>query len=89
MEVTVVYALPEHQFIRKVRVSDTALVVDALAVSGVLEEYPDIDWAREAIGVWGRVRSLTTPLRPGDRVEIYRPRQVDPKAQRRSRLKSS
>ncbi|NDU86793.1 MAG: RnfH family protein, partial [Ferrovum sp.] len=37
----------------------------------------------------GRVRSLTTPLRPGDRVEIYRPRQVDPKVQRRARLKPS
>jgi hypothetical protein len=89
MEVTVVYALPEHQFIRKVKVTDRALVAEALAVSGVLEAYPDIDWAREAIGVWGRVRSLTTPLRPGDRVEIYRPRQGDPKVQRRARLKPS
>jgi hypothetical protein len=89
VEVTVVYALPEHQFIRKVKVADTALVADALTASGVLEAYPEIDWAQMATGVWGRVRSLTTPLHSGDRVEIYRPRQVDPKAQRRARLKSS
>lgn len=37
------------------------------------------------IGVWGRVRPLTTPLRERDRIEVYRPLTVDPKEARRLR----
>ena len=61
-------------------------VADALKASG---------WANEMglsvqtlrCGVWGRVRPLDTPLRTGDRVEIYRPLTVDPKEARRLRYK--
>lgn len=37
------------------------------------------------IGIWGRVRSLDTPLRDRDRIEVYRPLTVDPKEARRQR----
>jgi uncharacterized protein len=37
------------------------------------------------IGIWGRVRPLTTPLRERDRIEVYRPLTVDPKEARRLR----
>lgn len=37
------------------------------------------------IGVWGRVRSLSTMLRECDRIEVYRPLTVDPKEARRQR----
>lgn len=40
-----------------------------------------------SVGVWGRVQTLDTPLRDGDRVEIYRPLTVDPKEARRLRYK--
>jgi len=40
------------------------------------------------IGVWGRIRSLDTPLREGDRIEVYRPLQVDPKEARRQRYRA-
>ncbi|MCA3002922.1 MAG: RnfH family protein [Burkholderiales bacterium] len=36
-------------------------------------------------GVWGKARPLTHSLRDGDRVELYRPLRIDPKAQRRKR----
>jgi hypothetical protein len=38
-------------------------------------------------GVWGRVRDPSTPLRDGDRVELYRALTVDPKEARRLRYK--
>jgi uncharacterized protein len=38
------------------------------------------------VGVWGRAVSLDTQLHAGDRVEIYRPLQVDPKVARRERF---
>jgi putative ubiquitin-RnfH superfamily antitoxin RatB of RatAB toxin-antitoxin module len=37
------------------------------------------------IGIWGRVRALSTPLRERDRIEVYRPLTVDPKEARRLR----
>lgn len=37
------------------------------------------------IGIWGRVRPLSTLLRERDRIEVYRPLTVDPKEARRLR----
>lgn len=37
------------------------------------------------VGIWGRARPLTTPLRERDRIEVYRPLTVDPKEARRLR----
>jgi putative ubiquitin-RnfH superfamily antitoxin RatB of RatAB toxin-antitoxin module len=56
-------------------------VADALAASGV--EASDL-----TIGVWGRKAAATQALRDRDRVEIYRPLQVDPKVARRERFRS-
>jgi putative ubiquitin-RnfH superfamily antitoxin RatB of RatAB toxin-antitoxin module len=36
-------------------------------------------------GIWGRQRPLDTPLRDGDRVELYRPLALDPMQARRQR----
>jgi uncharacterized protein len=38
------------------------------------------------VGIWGRKAPLDTPLRDGDRVECYRPLQVDPKVARKARF---
>lgn len=40
------------------------------------------------IGVWGRIKPLTTVLRENDRIEVYRPLTVDPKEARRQRYKA-
>lgn len=37
-------------------------------------------------GIWNRSANLYTTLRDGDRVEVYRPLQVDPKVARRERF---
>ena len=60
-------------------------VLDAIRASGVLERHPELDLARQAIGIWGRACALDAPLHDGDRVEIYRPLQMDPKEARRLR----
>lgn len=62
-----------------------ATLLDALRASGVLERHPQLDPARLPVGVWGRLRPLDAVLRAGDRVEIYRPLQTDPKEARRRR----
>lgn len=61
-----------------------ATVADALRASGLLARHA---LASEGLrlGVWCRTRDADTPLRDRDRVEIYRPLQVDPKEARRQR----
>ena len=65
-----------------------ATVDDALRASGLLERHPGIDIGTQKIGVWGKLRALSDPLREGDRVELYRPLKVDPKEARRQRHRS-
>ncbi len=85
MRVEVVYAMPLKQDVISLEVAVGATVGEALAASGMLARHPDIDVRVERLGVWGRPATLDTLLREGDRVEIYRPLQVDPKEVRRRR----
>ena len=62
-----------------------ATLVDALAASGLRERCPALAWREGSVGVWGRLRPLGTVLQPGDRVELYRPLETDPKEARRRR----
>ena len=63
-----------------------ATVADALHTSGLLASH-GLDASAVQAGVWSRVRDPATMLRAGDRVEIYRVLQVDPKEARRQRYK--
>ena len=85
MRVEVVYALPLKQDVVSLDVAAGATVGQALAASGMLARHPDIDLRVARLGVWGRSTTLDALLREGDRVEIYRPLQVDPKEVRRRR----
>ena len=70
----------------EVRLPEGAVLSDALAASGLLQRH-GLQLADVKVGIWSRVRELTTPLRDLDRVEIFRPLQVDPKEARRLRYK--
>jgi uncharacterized protein len=64
--------------------SPGASVADALHASGLhLRHGAALDGLR--VGVWNKVKTLDTPLRDGDRVEVYRALTVDPKEARRQR----
>ncbi len=58
-----------------------------MRASGLVEEFPEIDLERAPLGVFGRSCADDTVLRAGDRVEIYRPLQIDPKEARRRRAR--
>lgn len=61
------------------------------SLESVLRQCPDFMADQEQpleslrLGIWGRVRPLSTPLRDRDRIEAYRPLTVDPKEARRQR----
>lgn len=71
-----------------ISVNAGATVRLALNRSGLFERHPGIDLAHCTLGVWGKLRGLDEPLRDLDRIEIYRPLQVDPKEARRLRYRS-
>jgi putative ubiquitin-RnfH superfamily antitoxin RatB of RatAB toxin-antitoxin module len=83
--VEIVYALPERQHIIRVKVPAGTLVADAIRQSGILNEHPEIDLARAKLGIFSRRVDPDSPVRAGDRIEIYRPLIADPKAVRRQR----
>jgi len=85
INVEVIYALPEQQPLLRVQLAEGATVEDAIRQSGVLDAFPDIDLARNKVGIFSKLVKLDETLRDKDRVEIYRPLIADPKEVRRKR----
>lgn len=85
IHVEVVYALPDAQPLLRVEVPEGASVEAAIRASGVLEAHPEIDLAKNRIGVFSKLVKLDEKVRDRDRVEIYRPLIADPKEVRRKR----
>lgn len=85
LRVEVVYATAAAQRRYAVDLDEGATVRAALERSGVLRDFPEIDLARERVGVFGRLAALDEPLEDGDRVEILRPLAADPKTARKRR----
>jgi putative ubiquitin-RnfH superfamily antitoxin RatB of RatAB toxin-antitoxin module len=84
MAIEVVYALPERQLCINLRLAAGANVGQAIAATRLAGgEWVEIDAGR--VGIFSRLCRLDTLLSDGDRVEIYRPLQVDPKEARRRR----
>lgn len=85
INVEVIYALPLRQPLLRVQLVEGATVEDAIRQSGVLDAFPDIDLAKNKVGIFSKLVKLDEKLRDKDRVEIYRPLIADPKEVRRKR----
>jgi uncharacterized protein len=88
IDVQVVYATPTRQFTKTLILPVGSSVEQAIRASGLLEEFPVIDLARQRVGVFGELVQLDDCLQGGERVEIYRPLLADPKEARRRRAKT-
>lgn len=87
MRVTVLYSPAPREVLQwEVSVDPGATVAHAIERSGLPQARPGFDWRGASAGVWGRKCALDAALREGDRVEVYRPLQVDPKLARRERF---
>jgi len=85
INVEVVYALPTQQPLLRVQLAEGATVGDAIRASGIQEAFPEIDLAKNKIGIFSKLVKLDEGVRDKDRVEIYRPLIADPKEVRRKR----
>ncbi|MDD2722801.1 MAG: RnfH family protein [Methylovulum sp.] len=85
LEVEVAYALPGRQTLIALALPAPTTAADAIATSGILAQFPELDLATLNVGIFGHITPLAQPLRKGDRVEIYRPLIHNPKDARRLR----
>lgn len=85
IRVEVAYALPEEHYLVALTLPEGSTALDAVQRSGVLMRYPELDADNLSLGVFSQAVDAGHVLREGDRVEIYRPLLLDPKAARRLR----
>ena len=87
--IEITYALPDKQTLLSLNVSPETTVQDAIEQSGILLLHSDIDLRTNKVGVWYKTTKLTTQLKAGDRIEIYRPLIADPKEVRKIRAEKA
>ena len=79
----VVYARPEEQVCIDVQVPASADVGDVVAAARAASGRGDIPWETDSLGIFGERCARSRIPEDGDRIEIYRDLQRDP---RRARL---
>ena len=86
MQVEVAFALPDRQWLQSVTVRDDSVVADALRLCGIEERFPEVSFDELQAGIWGKPVECTHALREGDRVEVYRALEMDPREARRLKV---
>ncbi len=79
----VVFALPDMQALVALTGPAGTTVAEAIAMSGIDRQFPDEQLDALPTGIWGRPVERDQRLADGDRVEIYRPLEIDPREARR------
>lgn len=94
INITVVYALPDQQYVERLQVPAGTTALQALQSSGLAESFPHLDLQAARTGVYARLLDGRTNPLPGeyilaenDRVEVYRPLTIGPNEARLLRAK--
>lgn len=87
MIVEVAYATAGEQALVAVEVPRGATLRDAILASGILARFPEIDLDSSRVGIFSKPAALEGVVHEHDRVEIYRPLEIDPRQARRQRAK--
>lgn len=89
IHVEVAYALPDTQILIPLMLEEGTTALQAVRLSGIADQVKGLDLAAATMGIYSRVldgRSSPAPedyvLRDHDRIELYRPLQLDPKQAR-------
>ena len=85
MNVGVCYAQSDRQLWMRLEVPDDSTIEQAINISGLLKLYPEINLSTQKVGIFGKIATLDTVVKEGDRVEIYRQITVDPHTVQRRR----
>ncbi|MGR9116468.1 MAG: RnfH family protein [Gammaproteobacteria bacterium] len=85
MNVGVCYAEADRQMWMRLEVPDGSDVQNAIELSGILKQFPEIDLSQQKVGLFGKITKLDAQVSEGDRIEIYRQIIADPKQVKRRR----
>ena len=83
VSVELVFALPDRQVLREISVPSGSNVDDVIARGNLASEFPDQVFDDLQAGIWGHPVEREHIVRDGDRVELYRPLEMDPREARR------
>ncbi len=85
---TVVYALPQQQYLWRLELAAGARIGDALEAARLLAgPAAEVPWDAAPVGIFGEPRRREDSFADGDRIELYRPLARDPRARRRERVR--
>lgn len=81
------WATARRQLVLDVEVSADATVGAVIEAARAVAADATVAWDSAAVGIFGEVCARTVVPRDGDRIELYRPLAIDPKAARRARAR--
>jgi putative ubiquitin-RnfH superfamily antitoxin RatB of RatAB toxin-antitoxin module len=88
---TVAFATRERQYLWSIELGADARIGEALAAARALAASTglatEIPWDSASVGVFGERRSRSDGYADGDRIELYRPLERDPRERRRERVR--
>lgn len=87
ISISVAFATPEKQLEIPLKLEKSCTIAMAIKRSGILEQFLQIDFAQNKVGIYGKLAKLDALMQEGDRVEIYRSLILDPKAARLQRVR--
>jgi putative ubiquitin-RnfH superfamily antitoxin RatB of RatAB toxin-antitoxin module len=83
----VVWSAPGGLLEATVEVAEDATVSEVIAAARRRSQDETVPWESAPVGIFGELCDRRTLPRDGDRIELYRPLRIDPKAARRSRAR--
>ena len=87
---TVAFATPGRQYLWSVELPASARIAEALAAARELAVAEPgavaIPWDCAPVGIFGEPRTRSDRCADGDRIELYRPLEKDPRERRRERV---
>lgn len=83
IQVELVFAMPDKQVLRSVTVPEGSTVADVISEGNLSRDFPDLVPDDMQAGIWGRLVDRDHIVKADDRVELYRPLEMDPREARR------
>jgi uncharacterized protein len=85
INVEIVHAQAQRSTAKSLKMPQGATIADALRLVAVDQDFQGVDLTNAVVGIFGKVARRDQTLKDGDRIEIYRPLQEEPKLARRKR----
>ena len=85
IDIEVACATEQKNRVIRLQVPEGTRLAEAVALSGMADEFPELDMSTSKMGIFGQVESPGRILVGGDRVEIYRPLLINPRQARLNR----